>query len=205
MKETSEFPPGLVEDVTEAQDNAGKALYHAAVADQAPSDEVLAQMVHTLCDSLLRANTSLEKVFGPVEFAFSLFLKNKEGRYRSIGHLTAFFAAMQWCLRIILTHVIRLHFHGLPSYIPCNYSVALLPPATPSTSNPLLIEMANQDELEACLDSPGDLDNPVGDDTPESFGDTEEAMDQETTASGPDDLTLVKDRILPQNSEGLLK
>ena len=77
---------------------ARKKLYLAAVANQDPSDEELAQMVHNFCNSILCAKTSPDNVFGPVEFAFYLFIRQRDGRYQPINHLTTFFAAMQWCL-----------------------------------------------------------------------------------------------------------
>jgi len=209
-----------------AQDDARKALYLAAVEDEGPSDEVLAQMVHALCDLLLCAEIPLKKVFGPVEISFCLFMKNKEGRYQPIDHLTAFFAVMQWCLRIILAHKICLQSNGSPSYIPYTPPIILFPPQTPphsaepvpglvgaleknhlkkAISSPLLIEVAHEDELDTYLDSLDHPDNPGGDSIPESSRDSEEVMDQETIALELGDLSLVGDKILLQNSEGLLK
>jgi hypothetical protein len=212
-----------------AQENARKALYLAATANQEPSEEALGQMVHALCDSLLRVNTPPIKVFGPVEFAFCLFMRQKDGRYRLINQLTPFFAGIQWCLRMILAHVIRLHHNNSPSYIPCPPSVALAASATLSAAPHLstvedapdaagiigrdqleegsrsVEEVACGDELEAGPDCLSDLED-FGDETPfESSGDAKEGVDQGATGSEPDGPVPVADKILSQESEGLLK
>ena len=128
LRETGRCPPGLVITITDAQDKARRALYTAALQEPGPSDMDIAQMVHTLCDSLLRASTSsLKKIFGPIEFAFCFYMQKPDGSYRTANNLTQFFASIQWCLRTILGHIIRLQDSGLASYTP--YCHLELPPS----------------------------------------------------------------------------
>jgi len=96
LQETGRCPPGLVINITKAQDEARRALYTAALQEPELSDLALAQMVHSLCYPLLCARTSsLEKIFGPIEFAFCLYMQQPDGRYRTANNLTQFLAAMQ--------------------------------------------------------------------------------------------------------------
>jgi hypothetical protein len=224
LEEIGECSP-LIDNITEAQDNARKALYLASFAEQEPSDEALTQMVHTLCDSILRAAILPMKIFGPVEFAFCLFMKGKDGKYRPINHLTAFFAGIQWSLRMILAHIIRLHHDKSLSYIPYSPPVALSTPATlsppHSTENTLGLtdiikshllenvapssqfagESGHEDELEAVLDQSSEIEDCSGEESPRDT----QIIGQETTGSELDVQILLKNIILSENSEGLLK
>lgn len=222
LEETGEFPSGLMVNITNAQRDARKELYLAAIAGQGLSDESLAQMVHTLCDSLLRASIPPDKVFGPVEFAFCLFIKQKDGKYRPINHLTAFFAGMQWCLRMIFAHIIRLHHSKMLLYVPYTPLVTVptliipltLPPSHSTENVPAQASILGQDllvrdyedGLETILDSLDDLED-LGEDyaLPELSRDLEEVMDQEISSSKSHDLALLGDQIVSQDSEGLLK
>ena len=122
LQETGRCPPKLVIKITDAQDKARKALYTAAFQEPGPPDMEFAQMVHTLCESLLCARTSsLEKIFGPIEFAFCFYMQRPDGSYRSANNLTQFFASIQWCLRNILGHIVRLKDSGLTSYTPYHH------------------------------------------------------------------------------------
>lgn len=144
LRETGRCPPGLVINITSAQDEARRALYTVAFQKPELSDLVLAQMVHNLCNSLLCARTSsLEKIFGPIEFAFCFYMQQPDGRYRTANNLTQFFASIQWCLRNILGHIIRLQDNGLTSYTPYDHlvvsssSLSLTSPGVcPSYPNP---------------------------------------------------------------------
>lgn len=231
LEEIGELPSGLIVNITEDQSNARKNLYLAAFTGQGPSDRILAQMVHTLCDSFLRASTPLDKIFGPVEFTFCLFLRQRDGRYRPINHLTAFFAGMQWCLRMILAHTIRLCHSKISLYTPYIPLVAVPTSVIPSTVHPScstenvlsqtgtlerdLLEDAvadswmvrgHEDDLEVVLDCLDDLEDSGGDGTlPEFFRDIEKVMDQEITSFRPHGLTSLGDQIISQDSEGLLK
>lgn len=121
LQVTGRCPPGLVMNITNSQGAARKVLYHAAFQKQGVFDEALAQQVHTLCCSLLCARTSsLEKIFGPIEFAFCFYIQRPDGTYRTANCLTQFFAGIQWCLRIILSHIVRLENGGHTFYVPYN-------------------------------------------------------------------------------------
>ena len=82
LQETGRCPPKLVIKITDVQNKARKALYTAAFQEPGPPDMELAQMVHTLCESLLCAHTSsLEKIFGPIEFAFCFYMPKPNRSY----------------------------------------------------------------------------------------------------------------------------
>jgi len=135
LRETGRCPPGLVITITKAQDEARRALYTAAFQEPELPELALAQMVHALCESLLCARTSsLEKIFGPIEFTFCLYMQRPDGRYRTANNLTQFLAAMQWCLRNILGHIIRLQDSSLPSY--ALYHVPVAPPSPLGSTSP---------------------------------------------------------------------
>jgi hypothetical protein len=156
LRETGRCPPGLVINITSAQDKARRTLYAAAFQDTKPSDIDLAQMVHTLCDSLLRARiSSLEKIFGPVEFTFCFYMQRPDGRYRTANNLTQFFASIQWCLRNILGHIVRLQDSGQSSYTPY-YHVEAPSPTTDFTSSGLSILSNSQDNYPEFICPTGD-------------------------------------------------
>jgi hypothetical protein len=135
LQETGRCPPQLVINITATQDEARRALYLAAFQRPELSDSNFAQVVHTLCDSLLRAQTSsLVKIFGPIEFAFCFYMKLPDGKYRTANNLTQFFAGVQWCLRIILGHILRLQESKLASYIPCHHVEDPSPPCNSTSS-----------------------------------------------------------------------
>lgn len=215
LKDTGECPSGLATNITEAQDNARKALYLAATSDQELPDEILAQMVHALCDSLLCAKIPPEKVFGPVEFAFCLFMRQKDGKYRPVNHLTSFFAGMQWCLRIILTHIIRLQDLGSLQYIPYSHSVApptsvtlsISPPPPPAKNLPDIASTMGDQLENAVTDSWLAEEASFEDGLEDSLSDLEDYSRDAEEAPGSESNSpvLAEDKIIPQDSEGLLK
>lgn len=209
LKEIGEWPASLALRATEAQNSARNKLYLAFTSGQDISDTNLANMVHNLCDSILCAEVPPEIVFGPVEFAFCLYLKQKDGKYRSINHLTAFFAAVQWCLRIILIHKIRLQDMKSDLYIPYIPSAPLSASGTPFasggggsfSSNQVVAQESYEGEIEEYLNYSSDEDN-FEETIPGYQGSDENERDSILLS---DIVSITGDRVSHQDTGGLLQ